>query len=142
MDIADSQREADWNDALDDYRGGMPGALARMMREHPIPSRVALVLADAIENMRKPRNADKRKLTPTAERRARAEVTRELRWLERARQEADDISNELGDLTTQEVRQRLSRLREDVLKILAAKYGVGVEAIRKLRTKAIKPQHR
>lgn len=129
-DISATGRVLAWGDAITEYEVGNTGPLVNLIRSEPVPEVIAAELADAIERgPRRPRNADKRRLT-VSQRRELAWQWREIqRVLDQLRSAAQE--NEQG-LEPSEVLKIASRWREQLLCELRDKYGVSDATIRKI----------
>ena len=132
MDITELQIDADWSDALENFLVGKPKQLADLMRQHPIPKHVSLVLADLVEGTlpAPPKNSHKRKLTIQDERKMKREWRACQSLLGQARADVESIATDLR-LEPSEVVSLLKRFRKEDLKMLSDRYGVSTEKVRK-----------
>lgn len=126
------QVKADWYDALIDFREGRPANLAAMMRRHPIPNTIARELADAIEQgLPVVKNADKRKIDT----KTRREILFAWHFAQRdaaaMRRDAAEIGDKFGKEPS-EVLAAAKEFRSNMLKVIADKYGVSTETVRRI----------
>lgn len=122
----------DWCDALTDFREGRPANLAAMMRRHPIPDAIARELADAIERgLPVVKNADKRKIDT----KTRREILFAWHFAQRdaaaMRRDAAEIGDKFGKEPS-EVLAAAKEFRSNMLKVIADKYGVSTETVRRI----------
>lgn len=130
MDIASLQAAHEWRTALDDFRGGHPGALAAMLRSgRDVPAFVATALADVVERGAPKRRGAPSKLPQSEHRRMRSLWRSAEDLCEGMRANASELADEHG-LDPAQVRGVAKTLREQALASIATKFGVDSETVR------------